>query len=74
MMRFIRPNGDMTTFSIELTDVFEGNKKAYDRLILSNKFVSGVYSWDEVRPEQSFQIMIANNLGRDYMMLRELGG
>ena len=73
MMRFIRPNGDTTTFSIELADAFEGNPKAYDRLILSNKFVSGVYSWDEVRPEQSFQIMIANNLGRDYMMLRELG-
>ena len=73
MMRFIRPNGDMTTFSIELTDVFEENPKAYDRMRLSNKFVSGVYSWDEVRPEQSFQIMIANNLGIDYMMLRELG-
>ncbi len=73
MMRFIRPNGDTTTFSIELADAFEGNPKAYDRLILSNKFASGVYSWDEVRPEQSFQIMIANNLGRDYMMLRELG-
>ena len=73
MMRFIRPNGDKTTFTVELTDVFEGKPGMYDRMTLSNRFTSGQYSWDEVRPEQSFQILIANNLGTDYMMLRELG-
>ena len=73
MMRFIRPNGDKTTFTVELSDVFKEKQGTYDRMILSNKFTSGEYSWDEVRPEQSFQILIANNLGIDYMMLRELG-
>ena len=72
-VRFITADGDMESFDIELKDVFEDMGKTYDRLILSNRRDSGKYAWDEVRPEQSFQIMIANNLGYDYMMLRELG-
>jgi len=72
-VRFITAGSDMETFNIELTDVFEETGNTYDRLTLSNRPGSGKYDWDEVRPEQSFQIMIANNLGHDYMMLRELG-
>lgn len=72
-VRFITVGGDKETFNIELTDVFEDAGNTYDRLTLYNRAGSGKYAWDEVRPEQSFQIMIANNLGNDYMMLRELG-
>ncbi len=72
-VRFITAGGDKETFNIELTDVFEDAGNTYDRLTLANRPGSGKYAWDEVRPEQSFQIMIANNLGYDYMMLRELG-
>ncbi|SDB42871.1 hypothetical protein [Butyrivibrio sp. INlla16] len=74
-VRFVRANGDKKTFNIELTDVFDDTVKTgtYDRLTMSAKFSSGEYTWDEVRPGQSFQILIANNLGMDYLMLRELG-
>ena len=72
-VRFITAGGDMESFDIKLQDVFEEADNTYDRLILSNRPGSGKYDWDEVRPGQSFQIMIANNLGWDYMMLRELG-
>lgn len=72
-VRFITASGDMETFNIELSDMFDEPGNTYDRLTLSNRAGSGKYDWDEVRPGQSFQIMIANNLGSDYMMLRELG-
>ena len=72
-VKFITAGDDMETFDIELTDVFKDPGNTYDRLTLSNRAGSGKYAWDEVRPGQSFQIMIANNLGSDYMMLRELG-
>ena len=72
-VRFITADGDDESFDLELRDVFEGPGNTYDRMILSNRPGSGKYEGDEVRPGQSFQIMIANNLGYDYMMLRELG-
>ena len=72
-VKFITAGGDDESFDFELTDVFETPGNTYDRLTLSNCEGSGKYDWDEVRPEQSFQIMIANNLGHDYIMLRELG-
>ena len=71
-VRFITADGDQESFDMELRDVFEEPGNTYDRLILSNRPGAGMYDWDEVRPEQSFRIMIANNLGYDYMMLREL--
>ena len=72
-VKFITAGGDEESFDFELTDVFETPGNTYDRLTLSNCEGPGKYDWDEVRPEQSFQILIANNLGHDYMMLRELG-
>ena len=72
-VRFMTAGGDTESFDIELQDLFDDAGRTYDRLILSNRPGSGKYDWDEVRPGQSFQIMIANNLGGDYMMLRELG-
>ncbi len=72
-MQFIRPNGEEAEFVFTLSDTFDDIKGTYDRITFENAAGGGKYAWEEVRSTQSFQVMIANNLGLDYLMLRELG-
>ncbi len=66
-------NGDIARFKYELVDEYGTGAPLYNFLILHNRSGKPQYGWDEVRNTQMFQVFLANDLGHDYMMLRECG-
>lgn len=66
-------DGKIARFKYELVDEYDTGAPLYNFLILHNRSGEPKYGWDEVRDTQMFQMFLANDLGHDYMMLRECG-
>ncbi|MBR6452874.1 MAG: hypothetical protein IKS87_09220 [Lachnospiraceae bacterium] len=61
-------------FNYELTDLFPQGPGKYDKLTIFKGEKSLTNQWGDTGSDGvSFQVFLANNLGWDYLMLRELG-